>query len=146
MRKILIWIAGAALIFTAAGKARAAILTPEGKEESVSWTEEEKSKEVAIKLLRTTAYASHHAVRLVTHEKPHIHKEHDGTVTILSGKILMHLGDKTLPAEKGDVIFIPQGKVHWGENAGTESAEAYVVFTPPYDGTDYMEVEAETRR
>ena len=89
--------------------------------------------------LKTSSGASYHLIRLSDAEKPHTHDTHDLTVFILKGKAEMHLGTHTASVEKGDVVEIPRGTLHWAE-CRTDSCMAYAVFTPPSDGKDFHPV------
>ena len=84
--------------------------------------------------------ASFHYIRLWTKEKPHRHETHKLIVFMLSGQAEIHFGDKTYPIEKGDMMEIPKGAVHWAENKGSGPAEVYAIFMPPYDGKDFKPV------
>ncbi len=115
------------------------ILTPDGLRPEVAWTDEEKSKTLAINNLKESPEASYHLIRLAGAEKPHTHDTHDLTVFILKGKAEMHLGEHKAFVEKGDVMEIPRGTLHWAE-CRTNSCLAYAVFTPAYDGKDFHPV------
>ena len=116
------------------------IMTSEGIRRA-SWTDEELSKQIAVRGLGKTSEASFHLVRVVGAEKPHIHEQSDLTTFVLSGRVRMHLADRVAIMGKGDVIEIPRNVVHWVENLHPEGSVAYVIFTPPFDRKDVKPVE-----
>ena len=108
----------------------------------IPWTQEEEKKEIAVVEVRRGNWSSEHVIRLAGSEKPHIHERHDAVVTLLHGRVRMHLGDQEFEMRAGDVVSIPHGMVHWAQNEVTGGAsEAYAVFSPPYDGTDSTPVQ-----
>ena len=113
------------------------VFSPHASLREIQWTEEENAREVVLRTLRVTKEASFHLVRVRTAEKPHVHDAHDGTVFVLAGRFLVHFGERSMVVGQGDVIEIPRGVPHWAENIHSESSEAYVIFTPPYDGKDW---------
>jgi len=115
---------------------RVRVLTPQRFYTSVDWSDVDKQKDVATRSLRITRSASYSFVRVRTAEKPHVHDHTDLVVTVLSGKVMMHLGMQHVEVGPGDVIEVPRGTLHWAENIGKEAAEAFVVATPPYRGDD----------
>ena len=116
------------------------IISAEGSEKPAPWTKKEKRSAIARRTLRKTSEASFHLIRLAGAEKPHYHKDHDLTASILRGSVQVHLAGKVFHAGPGDVIEIPRGMVHWVENSGSEPSVAYAVFTPPFDGKDEVPV------
>jgi mannose-6-phosphate isomerase-like protein (cupin superfamily) len=36
----------------------------------------------------------------------------------------------------GDIVYIPRGAVHYFVNTASEPTDAFVVFSPPFDGKD----------
>ena len=118
------------------------IVSPQGPLQEMVWEEAEKSREVVIRNLRTSKEASFHLVLLKDAEKPHVHDGHDLIAVVLRGKVSMHFADGTVKVQKGDVVEIPRGTLHWAENRGKEASLAYAVFTPPFDGEDYRLVRA----
>lgn len=104
------------------------------------WTADELAKPIAVRRLRATAEVSVSLIRLAGAEQPHIHKDHDLVVVLLSGTARLHLGGRTIDVRPGDVMEIPRGVVHWAENTGPEASEVYAVFSPPYDGRDNLPV------
>ncbi len=110
-------------------------MTPDGMQ-AISWTDDDIRKDIAIVHLRRTETASHHIVRLSGAEIPHIHDHSDLTVTVLSGKVRMNLGDEVQIVGPGQVIDIPRGTAHFAENIAPGASEAYAVFSPPLDKAD----------
>lgn len=87
-------------------------------------------------LLQKNETQSFHLVQIRTREMPHRHLEHDLAVTVLRGEGVLHVGERSLPMQPGDVAVVQRGEAHWFENRGDEVSAAFVVFTPPYDGKD----------
>jgi mannose-6-phosphate isomerase-like protein (cupin superfamily) len=117
------------------------VVTPGGSLPAVAWTDEELGKDVAIKTVRQSDAASHHVVRLLKAEKPHVHDRSDLIVVVLSGSVRMHFADRVVPVGAGQAIDIPKGAPHWAENVSTEPSFAYVVFAPAFDGKDRRPVD-----
>jgi len=91
------------------------------------------------------AGTSHHVVAIRTAEVPHRHDRHDLLVVIVRGHGTMLLGDAALPVGEHSILYVPRGTVHAFGNASGEPAVAYVVYTPPFDGTDRVEAEVQGR-
>jgi mannose-6-phosphate isomerase-like protein (cupin superfamily) len=89
------------------------------------------------------AGTSHHLVAIRTAETPHRHDRHDLIVVMERGHGTMRMGDATLPVGERSILYVPRGTVHAFANASIEPALAYVVYTPPFDGTDRVEVARE---
>ena len=116
---------------------RGRLITPNRIYTQTQWTQEELQRDVAVRSMRVTRYASYHMVCVNTSEKPHVHDKHDAVVTMLGGRARLHLGIKTFVLNPGDVVEIPRGNLHWVENLGNKNpTEAFVVFSPPYHGKD----------
>jgi len=104
---------------------------------AIEWSEAERAAQIAVLEVRRGNWSSEHMVRLAGAEKPHVHQRHDVVVTLLSGRVRMHLGDRVFEMRAGDVANIPHGTSHWAENLVRGGAStAYAIFTPPYDGQD----------
>ena len=69
-------------------------------------------------------------------EFPHFHDHHDLSVSVLSGKGIVHFKDHDVVITPGDVIFIPRGTFHWAENTDPDASVVFAVFSPPFDGKD----------
>lgn len=86
--------------------------------------------------------SSHYIIQINDRERPHIHETHDLTVIVKKGEGTLNLGEEKLPMKKGDIAFIPRGKIHWFVNDRKgRTAVAYVIFTPSYSGKDKKIVE-----
>lgn len=83
-----------------------------------------------------TATASYHLVQVRGAESPHRHATHDLTVFVLRGGGTLTLDGARLPLAAGDAAVVPRGTAHWFANGSSESALAFVVFTPPLDAPD----------
>ena len=129
-------VALAAFLSSCGAQKASRVFSEQGTLRAVSWSAEERAQDIALKTLRTTPEASYHLVRLRGAEEPHVHDQHDGVVFVLAGRIFLRLGERTLALRKGDVVEIPRGIVHQAVNLASEASLAYVVFTPPYDGSD----------
>ncbi len=90
------------------------------------------------------AATSHHAVAIRTAETPHRHDRHELLVMIVRGHGTMRIGDATLPVGEGSLLYVPRGAVHAFANESGTPAVAYVVYAPPFDGADRVEVGSET--
>jgi mannose-6-phosphate isomerase-like protein (cupin superfamily) len=86
------------------------------------------------------ANTSHHLVAIRTGETPHRHDHHDLLVVMQRGYGTMRIGDQTLPVGEHSVVYVPRGVVHAFTNTSGEPAISYAVYTPPFDGTDRVEV------
>jgi mannose-6-phosphate isomerase-like protein (cupin superfamily) len=104
------------------------------------WSEAEQGRNIAVRRLRATSEVSISLIRLAGAEQPHLHKDHDLVVVLLSGSARLHLGNRTVEVGPGDVMEIPRGVVHWAENTGPGASEVYAIFSPPYDGLDNLPV------
>ena len=98
---------------------------------------------VAHELARGVA-ASVHMVQVRTAVRPHLHRSHDETVSVVSGRGTMRLGDRTLEVGPGTCMFIPRGTIHAVVNADSlEPIVALSSFAPAFDGKDRIFVEDE---
>ncbi len=85
---------------------------------------------------------SHHIIQLRDREVPHVHKAHDSTVMIISGRGYLMLSDKRIELSAGDIVYIPRGAVHYYVNTEVIPTVAFVVFSPPFDGQDNYPVKS----
>ncbi len=90
--------------------------------------------------LGRTDMVSSHLVWIKTHENLHYHATHEGTVVLLKGHGHFRIGDQNIALKPGDVVTIPRGVVHAFTNESKGPAAAYVIFAPPFDGKDVVEV------
>jgi len=84
---------------------------------------------------------SQHLVAIRTAEVPHRHDRHDLFVMV-RGSGTWRVGEQTLPVGQGSLLYVPRGTVHAFINESDAPAVAYAVYTPPFDGSDRVEVEA----
>jgi mannose-6-phosphate isomerase-like protein (cupin superfamily) len=89
-------------------------------------------------LLGQSPALSTHLVQVRQREAPHLHAQHDLTVTLLRGRGTLHAAGRVLPMRAGDVAVVPRATVHFFVNEGTTPAVAFVTFAPPHDGTDQV--------
>jgi mannose-6-phosphate isomerase-like protein (cupin superfamily) len=83
---------------------------------------------------------SHHVGAIRTAERPHRHDRHDLLVLLVRGHGMQTVGSETREVGEGSVLFVPRGVVHAFANAGPEPAIAYLVYAPPFDGVDRVQV------
>ncbi|MBZ0267531.1 cupin domain-containing protein [bacterium] len=84
--------------------------------------------------------ASVHHLLVAEGVKTHFHRNHDETVTVLSGTGRVRLGDDTREVTAGTVLLIPRGTLHSLEvTAGP--VEALSAFSPAFDGKDRIYVD-----
>jgi mannose-6-phosphate isomerase-like protein (cupin superfamily) len=81
---------------------------------------------------------SHHVVQVRDRESPHLHKAHDGTVTIISGRGYLIMDDRRIELSAGDIVYVPRGAPHYFVNTAVQPTVAFVVFSPPFDGKDMV--------
>lgn len=138
-RRIVLAVVGVALVLSLGGCSATSaprVLTPQGVLPAVTWTEQELQREVVSRPLRRMEHGSLGIVRVRTAEKPHVHDHTDLVVTVLRGRVRMHLGEQVVDLKPGDAVDIPRGVPHWAQNLGPGASEALVVATPAYDGSD----------
>ena len=111
------------------------VVSPEGLHPP-DWSPTELAQETSVRKLRQTTESTHLLLRTQVSEKPHVHDRSDLTATLLSGEVVLHLGESSHLLEPGSVMFIPRGTPHWLELAPGASASAYVIFSPPFDPQD----------
>ena len=92
-------------------------------------------------LLGRSEQTSHHVAAIRTAEPLHRHDRHDLLVLLVRGHGTQRVGDETRPVAEGSVLFVPRGVAHAFTNAGPEPAIAYLVYSPPFDGSDRVLVE-----
>ena len=86
--------------------------------------------------LGRSASASQHIVQIRDREILHMHKLHDGTVTLLRGQGYLVLADKRIDLKAGDVTHIPRGVAHQYVNGASEATVVLAVYAPAFDGKD----------
>ena len=87
------------------------------------------------------ASTSHHLAAIRGAEKLHRHDHHDQLVVIARGYGTLRIGDRTLPVGEGSIVYVPRGQVHAFANQSSAPAVSYLIYTPPYDGVDRIEVD-----
>lgn len=112
------------------------LVFPDQEYSHIPWTAEEMVKDIAIRHLYRSAAISTHLMRLQGSEFPHYHDRHDLSVTLLSGRSIIHFQDHNVILVPGDVLFIPRGTYHWAENIDLNASEVFVLFSPAFDGKD----------
>ena len=61
---------------------------------------------------------------------PHIHHREEETFYLQQGTLTIQVGENTLNASPGDVVWLPRGIVHCFQNNGDEDAKFLAVVTP----------------
>ena len=61
---------------------------------------------------------------------PHYHPDSDETFYVLEGEFTMFVGDRTVRAGAGAVVFVPRGVLHSVANLGTVPARLFFVYAP----------------
>jgi mannose-6-phosphate isomerase-like protein (cupin superfamily) len=90
--------------------------------------------------LGRSEHTSHHVGAIRTGEALHRHARHDQLVLLVRGHGSMRVGGEIRPIVEGTVTFLPRGVPHAFTNGGIEPAIAYLMYAPPYDGADRVEV------
>ena len=121
------------------------VVTPKSNLDIDDWTAKEKRLPLARRLIRRTDEASFHLLRIRESEVPHVHDEHDLTVTVLSGRSRIHFKTRSVLLRRGDIVHVPRGEMHWAEVLGDGPLEVHAVFTPPLDGKDFRKVNEKAR-
>ena len=129
------------VLLFASCQSQSRIFTSAGVLPEQTWTAEEKSKSMAVHTLRKTPEASFHIINLQGAEKLHTHDTHDLVVSMLSGKARITIDNQSYVMMPGDILEVPKGAKHKADNLDRNGSQVYAVFTPPFDGKDYREVE-----
>ncbi len=95
---------------------------------------------VSIEELSRGESASAHIVQIRKQEPLHIHENHDVTVILLRGNGALWIGDRKLELKPGSIVTIPRGVPHSFTNQSQQTAVAYAVFNPAFDGKDFVPV------
>ena len=74
---------------------------------------------------------------------PHFHEACDEIVHGLEGTMTTTLDGRVHEVRKGDVVFVPRGKVHHHANLHEDTAKAMIVIAPGTIGRRYFEEMAE---
>ena len=97
-------------------------------------------EDVQVRELGRDGDTSHHLVTLRHRERLHRHDRHAITVLLLKGEGVMHIDGEERPVGEGSLMYVPRGAVHAFINRSGRPAVAYVLYSPPYDGTDRQPV------
>lgn len=129
------------LLFAGCGGSRVQILTPGVDSRTVEWTEKEQGQIQSMKTLHTWSGTSVHGLRLAGRSDSRVHDRHDLTVVVLAGRADVRLAGKWKSVNPGDIIEIPRGSPYQLDRLGSEAAEFYFIYYPPYDGKDLRNVD-----
>jgi mannose-6-phosphate isomerase-like protein (cupin superfamily) len=61
----------------------------------------------------------------------HKHEAESKATYVLEGELLFTLGERSMKASKGAVLFVPRGIKHGLSNLGPGAAKILVILTPP---------------
>ncbi len=134
-------VSAALLIPACGGGGRVQILTPGVDSRPVEWSEKEQQQIQSMKTLHTWSGTSVHALRLAGRSDSRVHDNHDLTVVVLAGSADVRLAGKWKTVNPGDIIEIPRGSPYQLDRLGSEPAEFYFIYYPPYDGKDLRNVD-----
>lgn len=123
------------------GGGRVQILTPGVDARNVEWTEKEQQQIQSMKTLHTWSGTSVHGFRLAGRSDSRVHDRHDLTVVVLAGRADVRLAGKWKSVNPGDIIEIPRGSPYQLDRLGSDAAEFYFIYYPPYDGKDLRNVD-----
>lgn len=107
---------------------------------AAEWTPEELAQPRAGRPVFKSDTASYLRVRLAADEALHRHNKSDVVTVLLSGKVRMQLGDRTVEMLPGDVVLIPRGTPHSVTKLSQEAPEALLISSPAADPTDREEL------
>lgn len=96
---------------------------------------------LARKVLAQTDHATIAAVAIRTAEPFHRHEKSDLLVILLRGKGEMTVGDRKLPMQSGDIVFIPKGVPHRFVNTDATPSIGLALFAPPFQQGDTVPVQ-----
>lgn len=95
---------------------------------------------VSIRTVLESDFASYHVLQVRNSEEFHRHDQHDLVVMMQTGTGIMFLKNESFRVNPGSVIFIPHGVPHYFLNTSPTPSSAIAVFSPRYDGKDYIPV------
>ena len=81
-----------------------------------------------------------HLVQIRHQEAMHLHEHHDLIAVLQRGHGTLRRGSETLTLEAGSAVTIPRGVPHAFVNQSPYPAAIFLVFSPPFDGTDTVPV------
>ena len=131
----------APLLMSGCGSSRVQILTPGVDSRTVEWTDKEQQQIQSMKTLHTWSGTSVHGLRLAGRSDSRVHDQHDLTVVMLAGRADVRLAGKWRTVNPGDIIEIPRGSPYQLDRLGSDPAEFYFIYYPPYDGKDLRNVD-----
>ncbi len=76
----------------------------------------------------TLNYAVHAPGSVFT---PHVHEESEDVIVVLEGSGQIRSGDRLLPFQAGDVLYVPAGVFHGTTNTGDEPVVMFSCQAPP---------------
>jgi mannose-6-phosphate isomerase-like protein (cupin superfamily) len=123
------------------GGGRVQILTPGVDSRTVEWNDKEQGQIQSMKTLHTWSGTSVHGFRLAGRSDSRVHDRHDLTVVVLAGRADVRLAGKWKSVNPGDIIEIPRGSPYQLDRLGSDAAEFYFIYYPPYDGKDLRNVD-----
>ena len=139
----------AGLGFTACAKPPAAVfdgIFPEGRKFAALGTLIDEplhpEEQVRFETIGRDEHSSHHLIWVRIGGVLHRHDHHELTAVLLRGFGRFQLGDEERELGTGSIIYAPRGVPHVFSNRSAETAVAYMVFTPPYEGKDRIIVDA----
>jgi mannose-6-phosphate isomerase-like protein (cupin superfamily) len=130
-----------ALLLSSCGGDRVQIIIPGADLRTVEWTEKEREQILSMKTLHSYSGTSVHALRLAGRSDSRVHDRTDLTVVVLAGRADVRLGGKWHGVNPGDIIEIPRGSPYQFDRLGSEPAEFYFIYYPPYTGKDLRNVD-----
>lgn len=81
-------------------------------------------------------HTSHHAAAIRDAELPHVHEHYDIVVVLVRGAGKMLIGDSVKDVAQGSVFYVPRGVAHAFKNTAADPAIAYVIYSPPFVGSE----------
>ena len=99
---------------------------------------------VRVERLGSTTNVSYHFVQLApgAGERLHLHTTHDLLAVVLRGAGTQWIAQQAKSVHPGDSVLIPANTPHRFVNTGDTSAAALIIFSPPYDGSDQVFLDA----
>lgn len=61
---------------------------------------------------------------------PHIHPHTDETFYVAAGELTFQIGDRTVAAPAGSLVFVPRGMVHTAWNSGGRPMRGILLLSP----------------
>lgn len=121
------------------------LITPEDQTTVADWTEDEKSREVAMRNLRRSDEASFHLLRVAKQRKGTVHEQSDLVISVISGSMRMTVDRDVIEVAPGDVIEIPRGTPYALTNQAANASVAYLVYTPALGAVDSKPAQTQSK-